>query len=69
MRTQVPVTVTSHGRPRAVITPIDVAHSHRESLVADGVLTPGSGRVWDVPPVPASVSTEDALAAERAEWR
>jgi len=69
------VLVTDHGRPVAKLVPIAEAEagSRRESLIRDGLLLPGRGKVrrslLRPPPKGPGASVLDALLEERREGR
>jgi prevent-host-death family protein len=69
------VLVTDHGRPVAKLVPVAEAEagSRRESLIRDGLLLPGRGKVRPSllrpPPKGPGTSVLDALLAERREGR
>jgi len=69
------VLVTDHGRPVAKLVPVAEAEagSRRESLIRDGLLLPGRGKVRPSllrpPPKGLGASVLDALLEERREGR
>lgn len=69
------VLVTDHGRPVAKLVPVARAEagSRRESLIRDGLLLPGRGKVRTSllrpPPRGPGASVLDALLEERREGR
>jgi prevent-host-death family protein len=69
------VLVTDHGRPVAKLVPVAEAEagSRRASLIRDGLLLPGRGRIRPSllrrPPRGPGASVLDALLEERREGR
>ncbi|MBA2554135.1 MAG: type II toxin-antitoxin system Phd/YefM family antitoxin [Geodermatophilaceae bacterium] len=64
-------TVTDHGRPVALLSPLPPADDPRAALVAAGKLTPAVGRLADLPPplpaIPGQPMLSEILAEMRAE--
>jgi prevent-host-death family protein len=70
LRTGESVTITSHGRPKAVLRPITADVSWEEQLVAEGRLVRGSGgwcTVRPAAPAGGAPSTASVLDDSRAE--
>lgn len=62
-------TVTDHGRPVALLSPLPRDDDPLAHLVATGELTPGTGRWEDLPPPLPAIPGQPTLSEILAEMR
>jgi prevent-host-death family protein len=63
-----PIEVTEHGRPVAVLSPLNGEQDPYEQMIADGRLKPATRSLADLPPPlvgPTPTAGTDALQAQR----